>query len=123
VNEIQKEQRITTIERNNAIVLAVLTLGSIFFKSLTVTLGVLVGGIIIIVNFWFLHKIVERIIKKADKGAFFAFSYIFKFIALIAILFAVIYSGFVDILGLIVGLSTVFFGIALDGFVQVFKRS
>ncbi len=123
MNEIQKEQRITTIERNNAIVLAVLTLGSIFFKSLTVTLGVLVGGIIIIVNFWFLHKIVERIIKKADKGAFFAFSYIFKFIALIAILFAVIYSGFVDILGLIVGLSTVFFGIALDGFVQVFKRS
>ena len=123
MNEIQKEQRITSIERNNAIILAVLTLGSVYFKSLSVTLGVLAGGIIIIVNFWFLRKIVERIIKKADKGAFFAFSYIFKFTALLAILFAIIYSGIVDIIGLIVGLSTVFLGIALDGFVQVFKRT
>ena len=123
MNEIQKEQRIPSIERNNAIILAVLTLGSIYFKSLAVTLGVLAGGIIIIVNFWLLRKIVERIIKKADKGAFFALSYIFKFIALSAILFAIIYSGVVDIIGLIVGLSTVFLGIALEGFVQVFKRT
>ncbi|MDY6853896.1 MAG: ATP synthase subunit I [Thermodesulfobacteriota bacterium] len=123
MNEIHKEQRMTAIERNNAIIFAVLALGSIFFKSLAVTLGVVIGGIIIIVNFWFLRKIAERIIKKSDKGAFFVFSYIFKFIALIAILFVVIYSGIVDIIGLIVGLSTVFLGIALDGFVQVFKRT
>ena len=123
VKEVKEESRLTSIQRNNIIILLVLTLGSIVYKSYAVTLGVFLGGAIVILNFWFLRKIIEGGFKKGDNVAAFALSYFFKFAALVAIIFGVIYSGIVNTLGLIIGLSTVFIGIALDGFVQVLKKS
>ncbi|KAF0122812.1 MAG: hypothetical protein FD151_604 [bacterium] len=123
VKEVKEESRLTSIQRNNIIILLVLTLGSIVYKSSAVTLGVFLGGAIVILNFWFLRKIIEGGFKKRDNAAAFALSYFFKFAALVAIIFVVIYSGIVNTLGLIIGLSTVFIGIALDGFVQVLKKS
>ncbi|MFH2012627.1 MAG: ATP synthase subunit I [Pseudomonadota bacterium] len=121
-SEVKEESRLTSIQRNNVIILLVLTLGSIFYRSFAVTMGVLLGGCIIILNFWFLRKIIEGGFKKRDNAAAFAVSYFFKFAALVAVIFFIIYSGIVNTLALVVGLSTVFISIALDGFIQVLKK-
>lgn len=123
MNEVKEESRLASIQRNNIIILLVLTLGSIVYKSSAVTLGVFLGGVIVILNFWFLRRIIEGGFKKGDNVVALVLSYFFKFAALVAIIFVVIYSGIVNTLGLIIGLSTVFIGIALDGFIQVLKKS
>lgn len=123
MNEVKKESRLTSIQRNNIIILLVFTLGSVVYKSSAVTLGVFLGGVIVILNFWFLRRIIEGGLKKGDNVVALVLSYFFKFAALVAIIFVVIYSGIVNTLGLIIGLSTVFIGIALDGFIQVLKKS
>jgi nitrate reductase NapE component len=123
VTEVEKGSRLTSIERNNTIILLVLTLGSLCCKSHTVTLGVLLGGVIVILNFWLLRRIVEGGLRKSKNRPALVMSYFLKFAALVAVIFWVIYSGIVDTLGFVVGLSTVFIGIALDGFVQVLKKS
>ena len=123
VNEVKEESRLASVQRNNIIILLVLTLGSIVYKSSAVTLGVFLGGVIVILNFWFLRRIIEGGFKKGDNVVALVLSYFFKFAALVAIIFVVIYSGKVNTLGLIIGLSTVFIGIALDGFIQVLKKS
>ena len=123
MNEVKEESRLTSIQRNNVIILLVLTLGSVVYKSSAVTLGVFLGGVIVILNFWFLRRIIEGGLKKGDNVVALVLSYFFKFAALVAIIFVVIYSGIVNTLGLTIGLSTVFIGIVLDGFIQVLKKS
>ena len=123
VTEVKKDSRLSSIERKNLIILPVLTLGSIWFQSPRATLGVLLGGVISILNFWLLRRIIQGGLQSRENRPAFAMSYVLKFAALVAVVFLVICSHVVDALGFVIGLSTVFVSIALDGFVQVLKKS
>ena len=107
------------------IVLVLLTVGSLFFVSITFAWSVLAGGVISNVSFLISQKdimgfvgsvtsspeleIREAKAKEGQKG------YLLKFwlrIAIIGVvLFLLIKSGLVNIFGLILGLSTVVFGV------------
>ena len=121
--EEEKGSRLTSIERYNILVLLVLSLGSLIFKSLAITLGVFLGGIIIVLNFWLMRRIIERGLLGQSKGKpIFVLSYFVKFSVLAAIIFILITSQIINTLGLVVGLSTVFISVILDQFVQVLKK-
>ena len=123
VIEEEKGSRLTSIERYNILVLLVLSLGSLIFKSLAITLGVFLGGIIIVLNFWLMRRIIERGLLGQSKGKpIFVLSYFVKFAVLAAIIFILITSQIINTLGLVVGLSTVFISVILDQFVQVLKK-
>lgn len=123
VIEEEKGSRLTSIERYNILVLLVLSLGSLIFKSLAITLGVFLGGIIIVLNFWLMRRIIERGLLGQSKGKpIFVLSYFVKFSVLAAIIFILITSQIINTLGLVVGLSTVFISVILDQFVQVLKK-
>ena len=129
VLSLQRMQRICWI------VLAVLTLGSVFFVSFTFAWSVLAGGIVSNISFLISQKDIQGFVgsvtslaeledretsaKKGQKG------YILKFwlrIAIIGIaLLLLIKSGRVNIFGLILGLSTVVFAITFIS-LNIIKR-
>ena len=121
--EDKSGSKLAAIERNNLIVCLVLTMGSVIYKSFAITLGVFLGGVIVILNFWLLRRIIERgLIKTSKVRPAFLLSYFFKFAVLAAVIFMLINYRVVSTPGLAVGLSTVFGGIVLDQFVQVLKK-
>ena len=117
--------QLDSIEKKNMVALFLLTGLSVFFCSWPFTLGVILGGIIVIANFKALRAIVEALFKQKQKnfsGIITFFSYFFRFSLLGGMVFLVIYFEITHPIGFLLGLSTVFFGITLEVISVVFKK-
>jgi uncharacterized membrane protein len=97
-------------------VLAVLVLVGFAWRGREFALGILLGGLVVVVNFHLLHQALrgtlEQLAKHPQEGssrarAFFAARQLLRFFALLAIIYLLVGQGWVDIFGLLVGLSTV----------------
>ena len=78
--------------------------------------GVAVGAAIAYGNFFLIRKILEKAFSGGGsirKG--FLLQYVLKFLALVAVVYLVIRSGWFDALGFLLGLSSLFLGILLEG--------
>ena len=120
--------RIDSIERTNLYVAGVLCAGSLFFTSLSVTIGVALGAAIVVVNFRWLRRLVERAMDKGRKARKTLYGeYALKFLLFLAIPCGAIYYRKMlfdlDPLAFIVGLSTVFVAICVEGFRGVLKEA
>ncbi len=126
MTDVVSLSRIGSIERTSLYVAAVLCGGSLYFVSLSVTLGVALGGLLVIINFRWLRRLVERIVasKEGAKKALYG-EYFLKLLFFIAIPCAVIYYRQflfnLNPLAFVVGLSTVFFAICIEGLRGVLK--
>jgi hypothetical protein len=80
----------------NWIVLAALVLGGYIWFGREFALGVLVGGLVVVINFHLLHQALRGTLGQ-----------MLRFFALLAIIFLLVRHGWVNIFGLLVGLSTV----------------
>jgi len=112
-----QEIRLASIERNQWIILVLFTLGSLTFWDWHITLGVLIGGVICILNFKALRMIIERGFTHG-KGAQSIFApYITKVLALLAAIGGVVFllRGAVNLIAFLVGLLTVFLAIVVAG--------
>ncbi len=124
---IEKDKLLRQIKTNNWIFLLILGSLSSVFMSATFTLGVILGGLIIIANF----SVLQHTIRSAfsDQGAMLGkkISVIAKFYFRLAIMGLIIYilitNGWVNPLGLTVGLSTVIFSILNFGIRTAWKTS
>jgi len=124
---IDKEKLLRQIKTNNWIFLLILGSLSSVFMSATFTLGVILGGLIIIANF----SVLQHTIRSAfsDQGAMRGkkISVIAKFYFRLAIMGLIIYilitTGWVNPLGLAIGLSTVIFSILNFGIRTAWKTS
>ena len=85
-----------------------LVLGSLFFKSMPVTLGVLAGGLLACINFVALQKVVVKITADtAQSKAIPAAVALLKFILLAVAIYVALSSKYIDPIGFVVGLSSV----------------
>ena len=112
-----KEMMLDAIERTQWIILAILSVGSIAFWDKRITLGVLIGGSICILNFKALRMIIERGFTHG-KGAKSIFApYATKVLALLAAIVGVVFllRGAVNLIAFLVGLLTVFVAIVVAG--------
>jgi len=112
-----------SIERNSLAIACVLIIGSLMYRSVSITLGVVLGAAISLVNFRLLWKIAEPVFLRTGalpKGQF-VLRFVVKMTALLAAIFLVVYMGIVNILGFLAGLSTVVMGIVLEGIVQLYR--
>ena len=78
--------------------------------------GVAVGAAIAYGNFFLIRKILEKAFSGGGsirKG--FLLQYVLKFLALVAVVYLVVRSGWFDALGFLIGLSCLFLGILLEG--------
>ncbi len=114
----------------NWVVLAALVVAGLLWQGRQFALGVLLGGLVVIVNFHLLHRALQGTLEQAKalpRGAaskaqaFFAARQMLRFFALVVIIYLLVGRGWVDVFGLLVGLSTVVVTLILAAVNEIFK--
>jgi hypothetical protein len=114
----------------NWVVLAALVVAAFIWQGRRFALGVLLGGLVVIINFHLLHRALKGTLEqakvlprgaKSKAQAFFAARQMLRFLALVVIVYLLVGHGWVDIFGLLVGLSTVVVTLTLAGISEVIK--
>jgi len=112
-----KDIKLSSVERTQWVILALLTLGSLIFWDWRITLGVIVGGIICILNFKALRMIIESGFSRSKISGSFFVKYAIKFLALLAAVAGVAFllRGKINLVAFLVGLLTIFLAIVAEG--------
>lgn len=113
----------------NWVVLSILVTAGYLLSGREFALGVLAGGLLVVVNFHLLHRFLKATLEKAQidpesKGkaqAFFAAKQLLRFFGLLAIVYLLVRHGWVNVIGLVVGLSTVVLTLTLLGINEIIK--
>jgi hypothetical protein len=115
VNRTEKDPLQKRLELTNWIILGILTLISFFFMPRKFALGMLLGGFISVVNFhWLvrdLRKAFRSLSEKSNSAVM--FKYYIRFAVTAIALYFIITGDIVDIIGLLIGLSTVVIAIVI----------
>ena len=105
----QDDQILAQMARRNWIILIVLVLLSLFWQSSAVTLGVLAGGVLVIINYRWLGRSLFKVLGEphlsAEKG--FKRNYLFRLLFIAGSIYLLLVRGGVHPLALVVGLSVV----------------
>lgn len=108
------------MSRRNWLILAILVLVSLLWRSPQVTLGVLAGGLVAIFAYHWRYRALSRLLgapsRQAAKG--FQLNYIVRLVVLGGALFLLVAKARVDLTALLVGLSVV----VLNVLVTTLKR-
>jgi hypothetical protein len=125
VNPIEKVPLQKKLEITNWIVLAVLLLGSSFFLSFRFSLGILLGGLISILNFYWLHQNLRNTFQRLMDGAksSILFKYCIRLAVTAVILYFIIVYRVADVLGLLLGLSIVVINIVFTVIMTFHKKT
>jgi hypothetical protein len=119
-----------TLKAANWILLALLAGGAYLWGGPQVALGAIVGGLVVVLNFHWLHRNLRDLLEKAptlpEKGQgrvklWFALRQLLRFVVVLGIIYVLIRYGWVNVLGLLVGLSTVVLTLILAGLVEAIK--
>ncbi len=114
----------------NWVMLGVLVLVGWLWQGGGFALGVLVGGLVVVINFHLLHHALKGTLERAgreaedSKGrarAWFAARQMLRFFALLAVIYLLVTRGWVNIIGLVVGLSTVVLTLILAAIQEMIK--
>jgi hypothetical protein len=114
----------------NWLILAVMLIAGYLWLGREFALGVLAGGLVAVINFHLLHQALrgmfERVQGHPDSEAgwakaFFALRQMLRFVALLVIIFLLVSSGWLNIFGLVLGLSTVVLTLMLAGLNEIIK--
>ena len=121
---IKDEALLKRIEQFNWVLLALLATGSFVFFSRKFALGVLVGGILAIANFYLMKRSLLKALDPQRKGKtrfLYVVKYYLRFAALGLIIALLLIKGWVSPFGMLLGLSIIVLGIALVGVEQARK--
>jgi hypothetical protein len=123
VSWVKTKSWLIYIENVTAIVYIVLTLGSIPFADLAITLGILLGGAIGLANFALLIRIIEKVLvnERRPQPSYFAFSWV-KFAVIVTVLFFAVKSGEFNPIALAVGISDFVLGIFIGTIIWTAKN-
>lgn len=126
-NERSGEVSIRSLERriflSAALVLvgiaAAAAVGAASFRWLP---GAACGAAIACGNFFLVRKILEKaFLREGAVNKRFVVQYALKFLGLIGIVYLVVRSGWFDVLGFLIGLSSLFLGVLLEALVKSFQ--
>jgi len=112
---LQDDQLLAEMARRNWIILLVLVLISLFWQSLPVTMGVLSGGVLVIINYRWLGRSLFKLLGNPQpamqKG--FKRNYLFRLVFISGSIYILLVRGGVHPLALVVGLSVVVINLAV----------
>ncbi len=105
----QDEQILRAMSRRNWIILAGFVLVSLLWRSLPITLGVLSGGLLVILGYYWRYNALCKLLEAPSQFAAKSFQvgYFVRLGALGSILFLLIVKAQVNLIALAVGLSVV----------------
>lgn len=112
-----KELPLAAVEKTGWGILAILALGSLVFWDWHITLGVIIGGVIVILNFKALRMIFERGFSSGRISGSVFIKYAVKFLAVLAAVAGVVFllRGIVNLFAFFAGLLTIFLAISVVG--------
>jgi ABC-type multidrug transport system fused ATPase/permease subunit len=110
----RETQKLVAIEKRSAQFLIVLLLASLWFQSWSISLGLILGGGVAILNFRWLWRIVEKVLFEQNK--FYGIQALVKFIFLVFVVFLIFRYLAVNPIAFIVGVSTLVAGILFEAF-------
>jgi hypothetical protein len=106
-----------------ALVLAgIAVAGAVGAASFRMIPGAACGAAIACGNFFLIRKILEKAFLRegaVNKG--FAVQYVLKFLGLIGIVYLVVRSGWFDVLGFLLGLTSLFLGVLFEAVARSFR--
>jgi len=125
MNPTEKDPFLQKLELMNWMILGAFVLVSLILQSYRFSLGVLLGGFISIVNYHWLNRDLKKVFKILTDGAKtrVMFKYYIRFGVTAIALYFIVSSDIVDIIGLLIGLSTVLFNIVLTAVVTLSKKN
>jgi len=109
MNYTEKDPLQKKIEITNWIIMGILLMLSFFFMPYRFTLGMVLGGFISIVNFHWLDRDLRKVFSRLSErsGSFVMVKYFIRITVTAVVLYFIISADIVDIIGLLIGLSTV----------------
>ncbi len=112
---LQDDPLLAEMARRNWIILLVLVLISLFWQSMPVTMGVLSGGVLVIINYRWLGRSLFKMLGNPhpamQKG--FKRNYLFRLLFISSSIYILLVRGGVHPLALVVGLSVVIINLAV----------
>jgi len=109
----QRETRkLSSVEKRSAQILVLFLLASLWFHSGPILLGLILGGVVSILNFRWLWRIVERLLFEQKK--FYGLEALMKFIVLVSVVSFVLLYLQVHPIAFLVGISTLILGILFE---------
>lgn len=106
-----------------AVVLTVATIGSLIFANWSVTAGLLLGGILSFVNYYWLKFALHSVFEKAvegEKPKFLVGKYILRYFAVGAVIVVVYLTKVISVAAVIGGLLTFAAAILMESIILVF---
>ena len=126
MNRIKKDPPQKRIEIANWIILAVLFISSLIFAPWKFTLGILTGGLISILNFYWLGRSLRGVFKNlGNKGIIkgpVIVKYYIRLVITGIVLYLLITRDIVNVIGLLVGLSVVVINIIITVIITAFFK-
>ena len=96
--------------------------GALGFASSRIIPGAVCGAAFTCGNFFLLRKILEKaFLREGEISKRFVVQYIAKFLGLIGAVYLVVRSGWFDILGFLLGFTSLFLGVLVEAFWRSFK--
>ena len=100
---------------------------SFFFMSNAFTMGVLIGGLLILLNFHVLQRSIRKIFSPHGSGktkkALIIASYYLRFLIMGILIYFFVSTKLVHPIGLTIGLSIIVISITIFGFFMIWKTS
>lgn len=112
---VESKKRLNSIQKKTVIVLLLLIAASLFYKSAKISLGIVVGGCLSLINLKVLSRIAENIFQqtKPNKTPI-IISYVIKIFILFGTLYLLITRDLVNIIAFIIGFSAIFIAMFLE---------
>ena len=125
MNRIEKDPFQRKLEIGNWIILGISLVVSSIFMPHIFTLGVLLGGLISIINFYWLYRSLRKAFHQVSDST--KSAVVFKFYIRLAVtaivLFFIITRTPADVIGLIIGLSIVIINIIFMTVLELLKKN
>jgi hypothetical protein len=114
---VREDPFLSKIRLMNGVVFALLLLGSLIWMSPLFSFGVAMGGLIVLINFHLLYRILKKafIPDRLSSPKAVIIKYYLRLLGTGLILYLLIAKKLVDPLGLVVGLSVVVINLTLVG--------
>ena len=125
MNPIEKDPLQRKLENLNWIILGGFLLISLVFMRIPFTLGILLGGLISIVNFFWLKRDLRVVFGSLTGRAKAAimFRYYIRFFVSAVVIYFIVTQTIVDVIGLLIGLSIVVINIVLTLLTGLSKKN
>jgi hypothetical protein len=109
-----------------AVLIAVGTFAGFIFAGVRFGFGVLFGGALAFLNYYWLKRSTAAIFDKALSGVgarFVSLRFIGRYVAIGAVILAVHFSGSMPAVAVIAGLSAFAIAVVVDGLISIFRRN